>query len=44
MMPDTPEDPDTPHGKFKFGLLQAVLVAVTGVAIAFAAAVANNGL
>lgn len=38
------EPEGTPHGRFKFGLLQAIIVALTGVAIAIAAAIANNGL
>lgn len=43
-MLDAPEDRDTPHGRFEFGLLHAVIVAVAGVVIAVAAAIANNGL
>ena len=41
-MNETPED--APRGKFKFGLLQAVIVAALGVGIAVATAIANNGL
>lgn len=37
------EQDDQVHGGFKFGLVQALLIASAGVAIAVAAAFANGG-